>query len=162
MINVWVCKAEDDFIDDKPRWFADLSNGERIWMDDNRPGVDPPQAWIRLGLYLQETQAKIVRLYLQFRSHLEAPLPDNAPAYYFAKGALAFYGNNATISMFAVGYYDGNKLQVQVWRLPELIQEWIEERELNSIKDKSCLIINKGYSDELLEKYKLLPERADR
>jgi hypothetical protein len=141
---VYVCKAEDDFIDDKPRWFVDLTNGERIWMDDDRPGIEPPQAWIRLGLYLQATGADIVRFCLQFRSHLEFPLPENALGYFFSKAALAFYGDDATILMFLVGFYDGELIQIQAWRTPELTQEWIEARPISSLNDKECLILKHG------------------
>jgi hypothetical protein len=141
---VYVCKKEDDFLEDKPRWFVDLTNGERIFMDDDRPGVQPPQAWTRLGLYLKETGADIVDMYLQFRSHFEHPLPSNALGYFFCNAALANLADGVTISMFLVGFFDGDQIQTQCWRVPELLQEWVETRSPKSLKHKDWLILKQG------------------
>jgi hypothetical protein len=139
-----VCKAEDDFLEDKSIWFVDLSNGERIWMDDGRPGVEPVSAWRRLRIYLQENQLKIVSLYLKFRSHIEKPLPDNAAGYFFCNKALAFWGEDDTILSLLVGIYDGKGISIQEWLVPDLTLEKEEYRNIEQIIDPACLIINDG------------------
>lgn len=141
---VYVCKTEDEFLEDKTHWFVDLTNGERVWQDDYRPGVNPPQAWLRLGQYVKENNLNILRMCLRFRSHLEFPLPDNALGYFFSKAALAFYGENDTIQMFLIGHYDGEVVHVQAWRTPELLQEWTQVRTINSLKDKDLLILRRN------------------
>jgi hypothetical protein len=139
-----VCKNEDDFLEDKSVWFVDLSNGERIWMDDGRPGVEPSSAWRRLGIYIKENKLKIVSLYLKFRSHIEKPLPDNALGYFFCNKALAFWGEDDTMLSFLIGVYDGQGIIIQEWHIPDLTQQREEYRTIDQIIDPACLIINNG------------------
>lgn len=138
---VYVCKQEDDFLEDKSLWFVDLSNRERIWMDDNRPGVQPRSAWLRLRMYLEEIKADIVGFYIKFRSHLESPLLHNAQGYFFCHKLLAGLGDDDIIKSFLIGDFDGKGVSIQEWRTPELIQENFEYRPLEEIKQE-CLILN--------------------
>lgn len=133
--SIFVCKAEDDFVFERPRWLAHLSNGERVIQDDGRPGIDPPQAWIRLGNYCRQNKVHIVNLTLQFRSHHEAPLPANAPAYFFANKITAVQGGTQFMSL-AIGYLvpDSQQVIVQDWIVPELICIGQEARQLEHIK----------------------------
>lgn len=120
MGEVFVCKKEDDFVYEQVRWLAHLSNGQTIIQDDNRPGVDPPQAWIRLGQYCKQERVNIVNLSLQFRSHHESPLPANADGYYFINKAVSVnYG--PTIGFYIIGYLKDEQIRVQQWRIPELV-----------------------------------------
>lgn len=130
MENVFVCKSEDDFVFERPRWIAHLSNGERIIQDDGRPGVNPPQAWLRLKEYCRQNSLSVVNLTLQFRSHHEAPLPANAEAYYFINKVAAVYGG-PTLGFFLVGALtEDGKLRVQHWKVPELVYFGEETRKL--------------------------------
>jgi hypothetical protein len=143
---VSVCKIEDNFLEDKPIWFVDLSNDERIWMDDDRPGVHPRSAWRRLAAYLKETETSIVRMYIKFRSHLECPLPENASGYFFSHKVLAGWGENVTIASFLIGFFDGKGIQIQEWLVPELIQLNLEYRKPEELREPACLIMNSGTS----------------
>ena len=145
MPSVQMCKQEDEYIENMPRWVVDLTNGERIWRDDGRPGVSPNSAWLRLKTYLKETETDIARMFIQFRSHLEFPLPENALGYFFCRKALAYLGNNVTIESFLVGFYDsiGEGVAIQDWQVPELIQNSIEYRPIQDIKP-DCLILKQG------------------
>jgi hypothetical protein len=141
---IYVCREEDAFLEDKPLWFVDLNNNERIWMDDGRPGISPPQAWLRLRDYLDETSASIVRMYIKFRSHLELPLPDNAPGYFFCNKAFAIWGSSDTIHSFMIGFFDGEGIHIQEWQVPTLIQTGFDYRLPSQLKEPACLIVNKG------------------
>src|SRR5688500_10269504 len=90
MNNDFVSLVTDEHVPDL-RWVAVLSNGETVYQDDDRPGIKPESAWIRLGNYVNNRGLHIVALSFQFRSHVIS-LPENADGYYFAKGALAFWG----------------------------------------------------------------------
>lgn len=121
MENVFVCKSEDDFVFERPRWIAHLSNGEKIIQDDGRPGVNPPQAWLRLKEYCRQNSLSMVNLTLQFRSHHEAPLPTNAWAYYFINKIAAVQGG-PTLGFYLIGVVgEDGKLKVQHWKIPELL-----------------------------------------
>jgi hypothetical protein len=117
---VHVTKQEDEFIFEQPRWIAHLSNGERIYKDDGRPGVEPPQAWLRLAEYCRQNHLFVVNLTLQFRSHHEAPLPANADGYYFTHRAEVVQGF-PTVESYVIGYLNEGRLLVQQWRVPELV-----------------------------------------
>jgi hypothetical protein len=139
-MSVQVSKYPDDYLDDKPYWVAELSNGEKIWQDDNRPGVNPPQAWLRLKEYMVETKAKIVKLYLQNRSHLEFPLPDNAPGYFFCKKLLASLTGTVKIHSYVLGHWDGRKIYLSEWQVPELLELSREIRMEAELDHKEWLI----------------------
>lgn len=116
-----VCKEEDDFVFEKPQWIAYLSNGEKVIQDDNRPGVEPPQAWIRLGNYCRQNRVHVVRLILRFRSHFEETTPDNALGYYFINKVAVVQGEQ-NMYFYVVGYLDEDrKIHTKTWKIPELI-----------------------------------------
>jgi hypothetical protein len=93
----------DDFVFHQPHWVAELSNGETIYQDDNRPGVAEPSAWIRLKTYCTANHLHIARFWLQFRSNRVTIEPDNADGFYFVKSAFAVWGDNETIHAYVVG-----------------------------------------------------------
>ena len=122
-----VCKEEDDFIFECPRWIAHLSNGERVFQDDGRPEVYPPQAWLRLKDYCRQNGLRVVNLTLQFRSHHEAPLPANATAYFFIN-KIAKVQTGPQIEFLLIGHVENNKIKVQHWKVPELVCFGEDER----------------------------------
>ena len=157
-MNASVCKQEDEFTIEQMRWLADLSNGETILQDDNRPGTDPPQAWLRLAEYCRQQNAHVVNLRLQFRSHHESPLSYNAPAYFFARkiGAMAFSGQTEAVNQdhfYLIGEAIPDKDTVRIYhfKVPEIILVDTEERPLSVIKPH-FLICQKGYYDTIREK----------
>lgn len=117
----YLTREEDDFTFEKPRWLAYLSNGEKIIQDDNRPGVEPASAWLRLRDYCRQTGAHVVELKLQFRSHHEAPLPTHAEGYYFCNRVSAVWGSEESCHFFVIGVLVNNNIFVQHWKVPELI-----------------------------------------
>src|SRR5688500_18570136 len=127
-----VCKQEDAYIFEQPRWIAHLSNGEKVYKDDGRPGENPPQAWLRLADYCRQTGLYLVNLTLQFRSHHEAPLPANAEGYFFRNKAEGIMNSSYTAESYLIGYQQGELLHVQQWKIPELIKITDEIRSIES------------------------------
>lgn len=115
-----LCLAYDDYLIDRPCWVAELSNGLTVYQDDGRPEVDPPSAWIRLRNYLKETGEYIKKMYLQFRSHIETPLPEGAEGYYFSHMLLTAAGAKRNATFFVIGYLRGESIYIQKWKVPEL------------------------------------------
>ncbi len=116
-----VCLQEDDFVFEKCRWIAHLSNGQKVIQDDGRPQADPPQAWLRLATYCETNQLNITNVTLQFRSHHQSPLPADAEGYYFInKVASINYGE--TLGFYLIGYlkmisykFSNGKFQSYYW-----------------------------------------------
>lgn len=125
-----ICTIEDDFVRDRfeseTRWVAVLSDGRKVFQDDNRPDVFPASAWLRLKEYCEKTGNKIVKMHIQFRTHVVS-LPDDAPGYYFSKGVagIAFSeASDGTWGQFIVGtLLENGSLQRITYRVPELIIE---------------------------------------
>lgn len=137
-----VCNKEDDFILEKVRWVVTLSNGERIYQDDNRPGEVEPKAWMRLRAYLKENNLSIVKFELQFCDHIEEAAPPNCDGYYFVQRveAMAFTESNSTIRSYVIGFLKDGVLKVIYWRVPEIIPTGSELRPIDL--DSPNLIVN--------------------
>jgi hypothetical protein len=127
-----VCCCEDEFVQEQyfyaPRWVAELSDGRRVYMDDYRPCETQHSAWIRLKDLVAQEGVRVVSLYIQFRSHVESPLPRNQDGYFFAKGLMSGI-NGSQYGSFVIGYLQGESLKVQRWQVPELILTEEEERD---------------------------------
>jgi hypothetical protein len=125
--------SEDEYVRERffthTRWVATLSDGRRVFDDEGRPGVSPPQSWLRLAAFLKENPGlRLTGLRLQFRSHHEAPLPDGAEGYFFRKAAMASPGS-PTAEFWLVGHLEGGVVKVSRWRVPELVREGGDERD---------------------------------
>jgi hypothetical protein len=139
-----ICTEEDNFTIERMRWLADLSDGRTVLQDDGRPGLEPYQAWLRLKEFCRQTGISVVNLRLQFRSHIEAPLPDNAPAYFFSHkaGALMSSGEPTHTDLFyLIGYLIPEKEAVYIehYLAPAIILVETETRPLTSISNKNLI-----------------------
>lgn len=111
--------GEDEFIIEKPRWAAELSNGLVAYQDDGRG--NPPSAWLRLKDYLQENKINISNFFLQFRSHVEHPFKQTFPAYFFSKKIAGFSIGGSQESILIGGMVKPKIFLVQEWLVPELL-----------------------------------------
>ena len=136
-----ICTVRDDFIEHYietyPRWEVQLSNGEHVFQDDGRPGVDPASAWLRLYDYCCKHNVYIKDMLIGFRSNTYS-LPSNMDGYFFSKGAIGVFGGTKTISIFFVGILKNNILEVTRWKVPEMLKEETEIRDIE--KAGECLI----------------------
>lgn len=134
-----VCKKYDqDFVEIHPRWEVILNNGETIYDD-----VEAPSAWIRLRKYCQDNNLWIVKMLFGFRTNMRS-LPENADGYFFCRSALGMCGINKTIHYFIVGTLQNGSLEVQYWKVPEMLFENKENRKTN--ENDECLIMKKKYA----------------
>lgn len=117
----------DDFIEDKPIWVATLSNGQRVYQDDDRNGSGP--AWLRLKNLCEHFNLKITHIHLRLRSHWEM-IPENKDGYAFRKCAGCEWGGQ-TQHFYHLGYLDGSTFKVQKWSVPEFILISEEERNID-------------------------------
>lgn len=146
-----VCLKQDEYVTDLEQgcmtasWRARLSNGDVVIQDDDRPGMDPPQAWLRLQDYVRKNGLSITKIWLQFRSNIQADiLPENADGYYFCKQALSFLHGSKTFHFYILGSLQNGKLVVQRWKVPELVL--VEKEERDPATAGVCLILNPGVS----------------
>ena len=139
-----VCTQEDDFTKEKLKWIATLSNGERVYQDDNRPGEEETVAWLRLKKYVNDNELSITNIHIQFFSHIEEAVPSNSLGYYFIRSvdAFAFAGDtNNTRHYYIFGSLkEDDRVEIRKWLVPEIIPVSTEMR--NVEKDDRCLIIN--------------------
>lgn len=109
------------------RWVVVLSNGQRVFQDDERPGQHPHSAWERLYYYCLHNDLYIVDMYIQFRSHVES-MPSNCDGYFFSKAVLSGMLEGKTKQLFLIGTLNGQTLSINTWQLPELLITETEER----------------------------------
>src|SRR5688572_26252240 len=88
--------SEDSWLQDRyeshTRWIATLSNGQIVYEDDDRPGISPRSAWIRLCAYCKENNLHVVNITLQFRSHRETAYSGDGDGVFFCKGIIGHWG----------------------------------------------------------------------
>jgi hypothetical protein len=139
-----LCRIEDEFTIEKPRWVVTLSNGETILQDDDRPGEIKQSAWLRLKEYILAGKLSIVDYKLQFCSHIEQAAPPNKEGYFFMQkvGAVLSDTSRLTYLFYITGYYESKTKLVysQTWLIPEIIP--IEQAERKENFDSPGLIVN--------------------
>jgi hypothetical protein len=128
-----ICTQEDDFIFEKPRWIAVLSDGTKVYQDDDRPNLEINSAWIRLKKHITTTGLKITKLYFQFRSNFFEPFPENAQGYYFSNGVIGQLSSDYSINLFVSGEIIGNLARIKSIKVPELIVINEENRILENL-----------------------------
>ena len=131
----------DEFLEhvwlNKARWEVVLNNGETIYQDDGRPGLDPSSAWIRLYNRCVNEGLYIIEMRFGFRNNMKS-LPSNMDGYYFSHGAVGALGNTRSFSFFMVGFLDNGILRVTQWKTPEMLENHTEIR--NVEQAGQCLI----------------------
>lgn len=138
-----ICTKEDGYILDlfefHPRWVVELSNREKVYQDDDRPGEEPKSAWIRLKQYVKDNSLTINWMKLQFRSNIKMVNDGPVDGFFFCKSCLGSPGMQ-TIQYFVAGTIKNGILETRRWQVPILE---IEETEIRNIKDSDeCIIMN--------------------
>jgi hypothetical protein len=141
-----ICTTEDDFVRDKLRWVVRLSNGDTVYQDDDRPGVEPASAWKRLKRHCEESGLHIVSMIVQFRSHVEPVGVEDAPGYFFVNTVMAVCGDNeTTYHGYVTGYLrDDGLIDYVHWLTPSLVVLETGVRELKP-EQSDCIIIRSRY-----------------
>jgi hypothetical protein len=137
-----VCKVDDDFVRDSMRWVVLLSNGETIFEDDNRQGMDPPSAWKRLKAYCGANGLHVVEMWLQFRSNRVMVEPRDADGYFLVKSVYGFWGDADTHHAYIAGALVDGIVHATKWKVPELTAIEDQVREVDA--DSDSLIARNG------------------
>lgn len=121
----------DDFINDKDEtiWIATLSDGRKVYQDDDRPEHQEKRAWVRLQAFCSKNNLFVTQMSIKFRSHNEDN-PVSSEGYFFRKGVLGQFGSTKSVNYYLTGPIIDGKIHVTKWRIPELI---IEEQEVRPI-----------------------------
>lgn len=135
-------KEDDEFVRDRLRWVVQLNNGEMIYEDDGRPGIEPTSAWVRLKAYCTANGLHITSMWLQFRSN-RVSIGEDAPGYFFSKMAFGVWGEAESYQGYIAGVYDGvGNVTIQRYRVPGL--ELMGEPETREISADAPTIIIRG------------------
>ena len=133
-----VCFEDDEYVRDRFRWVATLSDGRVAYGDDDRPGVMPGDSWHRLKAYCLENGLWVEDLALQFRSHI-IPIPYSEDGYYLARTVCGVYGEPHTFSGCVAGPVAGDRIEIVEFLVPELEPIRHETRPLDP--DNPCLFL---------------------
>lgn len=107
------------------RFLASLSDGRTV-IQDNRP--NQRNAWIRLKEWLRtNSDISISNVRLQGPKGIDIPMPPNQNGYFFGYKRGAVWGGSQD-DYVAIGYYDGQKVNVVWYRQPNFDQSRSEER----------------------------------
>lgn len=141
----------DDFIldKDKPYWSCILSNGETVYQDDERHGPED-RAWLRLKDYCKENNLTVEKVYIRFRSHVELALTNTGDGIFHRRKALGS-PLDKTRYYYLFGVVKGDKIDVAHWRVPEVILEESDERDIEE-DHKEFIIWNRNISPDSLAK----------
>lgn len=138
-----VCFEIDDYINDrdKTHWFVDLSNGTRIFADDDRPGLEP-NAWKRLRDYLYANNLFITHFFIRFRSHVEL-IGSSEIGYFFRRGLMADIASGVNHDRFICGLLDDRGyINCQTWNTPEITRVESEDEQRNIEDNEESIIWN--------------------
>ena len=119
---------------------ARLSDGSVVYQDDWLDKVQEPTL-IRLATYLRASDLRLVGLSIKFQTEWFCPLPDNAPAYYFAKGIGAMMGG--PVQSFVVLGSGWPETRVYQCSTPDLMLMYSEMR---LVDENDPRIIRAGWS----------------
>lgn len=131
-----ICTSYDSYLHeiDTTVLVITLSDGTKVYSDDGRYG-EFDKAWLRLATHLKETALQIESISIKFRSHVEvaATRNPNTVGFFYTQGAACWIGQ-PTAKYFIVGTVeksgDSNVIKSSKWRVPEVIKEEDETREI--------------------------------
>jgi len=150
--NSEVCTQLDKWMDDtwvhSTRWVVELSNGETVWQDDGRPGLDEDSAWVRLKNYCENNGYTIKSMRLQFRNNKPEQVYSGGESYFFSKLIRASFGTSKNDQVLNTHYYlvgmqkDG-AVYIDKWLVPALV---VQDTYVRSVYDCQENLIG-GYNE---------------
>ena len=116
-------------------WVCTLSNGEVVYQDDNKYGYDDV-AWKRLQKYCLDKSVHPIHMGIRFRSHYE-DCGTSSIGFFFRRGIKA--GLDYTNHYYIVGRIEQDKVYTKKFRVPKLLLEEEDVRELKDCLEHSIL-----------------------
>lgn len=109
----------------KIRFLASLSDGRTV-VEDHRP--NKRHAWIRLTKWLKENpDISITCVRLQGPNNIDIATPPDQQGYFLGRRLQCVWGGPQS-SCIGIGYYDGQKVNVNWYRQPLFDSSFAEER----------------------------------
>ena len=111
------------------RFLASLSDGRTV-IQDNRPNTRA--AWARLADWMKDNPSiSITGIRLQGPKGVDVKMPPNQKGYFFGNKHHAVWGGSQN-NYVAVGFYNGNKIDVVWHRQPNFDHAIAEERTIQN------------------------------
>jgi hypothetical protein len=118
-----LCTEFDDYVCEKCIWVVTLSDGTKVFQDDDRPGMEPASAWIRLKKNLIETNRHIESIRLRFRTHIIDEFPHNRHIYYYSRGLIQAINSTVEHHFHVIGWLTNSGNFINLWyKAPELVK----------------------------------------
>lgn len=141
MTDMQVCTSLDKWMEDtwvhSTRWVVELDNGEMVWQDDGRPGVED-SAWVRLKNYCEYHGFKIKNLKLQFRNNTPDVLYQGGDFFFSKLLRASFISTKGTAKnshYYLIGVTDGDKVMIDKWLVPALVVQESFERDRSECEE---------------------------
>ena len=131
-----ICTTPDNFLDEKTIWVATLSNGTRVFLDDDRENSNPSSAWLRLREFVERRDLSIQNLKIKFRDHV-VELPA-AEQYHFSKAVGCMVGCQEEF-FYIIGVINNGRFERQWYKIPEIIvtrQSDVRSEDWHKYKDQ--------------------------
>ena len=121
-----------DYAEGNTRWVVTLNDGTKVYSYDGRilPGSD----WVRLKEYCNDMNRYITDMYIHFRSNTVS-LPSNKDGYFFRRSVLGGFGMEKSEEFMLIGYIENDKVVVKKYRIPEMLFQYNEIREIDKCGD---------------------------
>ena len=129
-----VCTSLDKWMEDtwvhSTRWVVELSNGETVWQDDGRPGLED-SAWVRLKNYCEQNSLKIKNLRLKFRNNMPDKVYEGGDFFFSKLIRAAFISSKGAADnshYYLIGVTNGDTVMIDKWLVPALVLQDSFER----------------------------------
>lgn len=140
-----------EYYENNTRWIVTLSDGRKVYQDDDRPGIEPASSWIRLGEYLKKNpELKIVGMSVGFRDNF-IHLANDCDGYFFVKSVLGSTNFSDNIHFFIVGTLTNGQLWTTMYAVPQMVSMTTEAR--NPLEAKESLICQPNILKSIAESH---------
>jgi hypothetical protein len=140
MASYGLCMTYDDYVSERCIWVVDLSDGTKVFQDDDRPGLATGSAWKRLGYYLADyPHIHIVKMRLRFGTNI-VELPGDKHTYFYSRGLLQAVSQTYGLDFHIVGWNgDDDDILCYWYKMPELTEGRTSHRKLADCQPEQIL-----------------------
>lgn len=124
-------EATQDYMEGNARWVVKLNDGVTVYSFDRQ---NEEADWLKLKRYCEAENKYIKEMYIHFRSNYVS-MEGGKDGYFFRRGALGGITMDYTENYMYIGYLQNNKIHVSKYRVPEMILQTSEVREVEGNQD---------------------------